>query len=161
MMGPFDSRAIANRILDIADRKSKPLTLMQLLKLVYLAHGWWLTFSNGKPLTDTEPQAWQYGPVHPQVYRAFRHYGRSPISGRAINSVTGRPYDAEFGGDVDQLLEQVVDSYGSYHAFSLSDMMHRPGTPWTITNSQHGDYAPIPSDLIKKHFDDIRAGRAA
>lgn len=159
-MGPYDSRAVANRILDIASELGLKLTVMQLLKLVYLAHGWWLTFSGGQPLTTTAPQAWQYGPVHPEVYRAFRHYGRNPIEGRAINRVTGYPYQDNFSQDVDHMLRQVVSSYGKHHAFSLSDMMHRPGTPWSITNERHGDYSPIPNDLIRQHFDKLRNERS-
>lgn len=160
LMGPFDSRSIANRILDIADRQGKSLTVMQLLKLVYLAHGWWLSFSGGKPLTDTSPQAWQYGPVHPEVYRAFRHHGRSPIRGRAIDAATGFEFRNTFPHEVDSLIEQVVRSYGDHHAFTLSNIMHQPGTPWHQVNSKYGDYAPIDNSVIQARFDELRRQRA-
>jgi uncharacterized phage-associated protein len=159
MTSGHDSRAVANQILDIAEQQGIKLTLMQLIKLVYLAHGWWLTFSDGKPLTSSSPQAWQYGPVHPEVYRAFKRYGRGHISGRAVNNLTGFEYSEDFTADELALLEQVVASYGKYHAFTLSDIMHRPGTPWSTVNSEFGDYSPIPNNIIKRHFDDLREER--
>jgi uncharacterized phage-associated protein len=158
-MEGHDARAVANKLLEISEKQGIKLTLMQLIKLVYLSHGWWLTFSEGDPLTSSSPQAWQYGPVHPEVYRAFKKYGRAPILGRAINADTGFEYQSHFSNDEVALMEQVVSSYGRYHAFTLSDIMHKPGTPWSLVNSESGDYAPIPNSVIKKHFDEIRKQR--
>lgn len=161
MAGPFDARSIANRILDHAEHQGLHLTVMQLLKLVYLAHGWWLTFSGGNPLTTIRPEAWKYGPVHRDVYNSFRHFGSNPIVGRAVDSATGFEYREQVSDDIDQLLAQVVSSYGKHHAFTLSDIMHKPGTPWSVTSETRGHYAPIEDDLIREHFDDIRQQRPA
>lgn len=160
MSGPHDARAIANHILDIADEEGIPLTIMQLLKLVYLSHGWWLSFSEGCPLTKSNPQAWQYGPVHPEVYRAFPKMGRHHIQTRAVDPETGYTFSTNLSKDEDALIRQVVKAYGRHHAFTLSDMMHQPGTPWSETNSRYGDYANIPNDLMHKHFDELRQQRA-
>ncbi|MEJ1998904.1 MAG: DUF4065 domain-containing protein, partial [Maritimibacter sp.] len=113
-VGSYDSRVVANRILEIAETKGIKLTLMQLLKLVYIAHGWWLSFSNGRPLTSDTPQAWQYGPVYPAVYNAFRRYGSREIEHKASDLITGYEYSGSFSSDVDRLLEQVVESYGRF-----------------------------------------------
>lgn len=158
-MGPFDARAIANAILDVSHKRGTDVTLMQLIKLVYLAHGWWLAFSR-EPLTSSDPQAWQYGPVHPQVYKAFKKFGSSPITERAIDGSTRLEYREALPEEVRDLLEGVVDSYGDMHAFKLSDIMHQPGTPWSITKDNTGLYSPIPSDLIRRHFDELRQQQA-
>ncbi|WP_184090282.1 type II toxin-antitoxin system antitoxin SocA domain-containing protein [Sphingomonas xinjiangensis] len=55
---------------------------MQLLRLVYIAHGWSLGLLN-EPLVNEEPEAWQHKPVFPAVYRAFRKFGAGGISERA------------------------------------------------------------------------------
>ena len=154
--GPFDSRAIANKILDYADQNDTPLTIMQLLKLVYLAHGWWLTFTNGHPLTSTLPQAWKYGPVYREVYNAFSRFDRRPITGRAVDPITGFEFYADMSNEVKAILEEVVLSYGKHHAFVLSDLMHKPGTPWSITVEEFGYYKPIKNDLIQREFDGLR-----
>ncbi len=161
MSGPYSSLAVANKILDIAKQKSIKLTMMQLLKLVYISHGWWLTFSEGKPLTSDTPQAWQYGPVYPEVYKAFRGSGSSKITRRAVDPDTGlEPYE-RISEEATELLEQVVDAYGNLHAYVLSDMTHEDGTPWSQASKEGGYYAPIPNSLIKEHFDDLRKQRTA
>lgn len=158
-MPPYDSRAVANRILEIADQKGLRLTMMQLQKLVYIAHGWWLTFSDGCPLTSDEPQAWQYGPVYKSLYNAFRGSGSQPILQKAKDPITGFEFKSEMSGDVNSLLEQVVESYGRFHAFQLSDMTHQNGTPWDQATKRHGYYARISNEVIKEHFDGLRQER--
>ena len=159
MTTPFDSRVIANRIVDIANAKGMKLTMMQLLKLVYISHGWWLTFSNGKPLTADKPQAWQYGPVHPLVYRAFRSAGANGITQKAVDPISGFEFSADIPDEVNSILDQVVTSYGPIHAYRLSDMTHQEGTPWSRTIKNFKKYAPISDALIKEHFDELRRKR--
>ena len=79
MAGPYDSRAVANSILHNANETGKKLTPMQLIKLVYVANGWSLALLN-RPLISEQIQAWQYGPVIPNVYRAFNRFGSAAIT---------------------------------------------------------------------------------
>lgn len=37
-----DSRAVANRLIEMADERGISLTIVHLVKLVYFAHGWHL-----------------------------------------------------------------------------------------------------------------------
>ena len=54
---------IAVEFLELAKNQThyKEITTMQLLKLVYIAHGWMLGLYD-KPLISDEVEAWQYGP---------------------------------------------------------------------------------------------------
>lgn len=154
-MKSHDARAVANKILEIASSKDIPLTLMQLVKLVHLSNGWWLSFSEGEPLTNSQAETWQYGPVHPHVYHAFKGNGMHPISHRAFDHETGIEFSASFTDKQVKLMEAIVKRYGKIHAFKLSDKMHEPGTPWYITKEQSGMYKPISNKLIKEHFDEL------
>src|SRR5689334_8097647 len=78
----FDPRSICNLILDFADRHRRPITNLALQKLLYFAHGLHLT-ERGAPLVTGWFEAWQYGPVHPTAYQAFRSARAEPISFRA------------------------------------------------------------------------------
>jgi uncharacterized phage-associated protein len=62
---------VADEILKIAKRKGLHITPMQLLKLVYIAHGWSLAIL-GRDLFPDRIEAWKYGPVIPDLYRATR-----------------------------------------------------------------------------------------
>ena len=54
------------------------LTPLKLQKLIYYAHGWHLAIRNA-PLIDEVIEAWEYGPVVPNVYHEFKKFGNRPI----------------------------------------------------------------------------------
>lgn len=154
-----DPRAIANRILEIRRElnPAQPLTLMQLIKLVYIADGWSLAFQ-GKPLSNQLPQAWQYGPVYPTVYSAFKRFGSQPITSPAYVKGTDIPYVEEFTAEEEELLRAVVKSYGKLSAFNLSRLTHQRGTPWSQAFDR-GIYSEISREEMKSHFLDLRKKR--
>jgi uncharacterized phage-associated protein len=154
MSESHDSRAVANELLRVAQENGKSLTIMQLIKLTYLAHGFTLGVLN-RPLTSHEVQAWQHGPVFPHVYKAFKDAGSLPIAYFAKNKGTGIEYVTKFTAEEREILQGVVESYGSMHAFELSSMLHREGEPWAIIYNRDGAYKPIPNELIKSHFDKL------
>lgn len=121
------------------------MSIMSLLKLTYIAHGWHLETQNA-PLFGNRIEAWQYGPVIPDVYNDFRRQGVA-VSG-TVNTVTQCNFDP-----VDEaLLDQVWNIYGNLPAFRLSDLTHVPGGPWDIATKTGGYYAPIPDELIHQHY---------
>lgn len=154
MPSPYDSRAVANEILRCAHETGKTLTVMQLIKLVYVANGWSLALLD-RPLISEQTQAWQYGPVIPNVYRAFNRFGSAPVTELAIDKATGLEYRAEFDPEDLRLIRAVVDGYGHLHAFQLSNKMHEEGTPWTKIFKSKGPYSVIPPEIIKEHFKEL------
>ncbi len=145
-----DSRAIANEILDIARSDGISLTPMQLLKLVFFAHGWHYGLRGG-PLTKHDFYAWQYGPVVREVYWAFSGFGRAPITEYATDEY-GLPYRADLDVYQRRLLRSVVRAYGRKNAFTLSNMTHEPGTPWSQTYKA-GQRARILQKTIRSYFE--------
>lgn len=154
------SLAVANKILQVAEEKGLPLTIMQLIKLVYIAHGWTLALLD-KPLVSDRVEAWQHGPVYPAVYNEFRGSGWMPIGRVARDPDTGVEISSSFSNDEESILNQVLASYGKFHAFDLSARTHRAGTPWFETfDSGRGKFSVIKNDLIKSHFDAMKAAQA-
>lgn len=153
-----DARGVANAILDYATTKGLALTPMQVIKLVYLCHGWSLALQS-ESMVDNQPQAWQYGPVYPHIYKSFKRFGSNPITDRARNKETGFPYEAVLTDDQRKLMHDVVDGYGHLKAFQLSNLMHQSGTPWDISYAA-GAYSPISDDLMKSHFEKLYRDRA-
>jgi uncharacterized phage-associated protein len=152
--------AIANKVLGTAAERGMPLTIMQLIKLVYFAHGWTLALLN-KPLVNVEPQAWQHGPVYPEIYNEFRGSGSQPISRTAKNPFSGTDYETTLTADEQSILDRVVSAYGKIHAFELSARTHQHDTPWDqVYQSGGGKFLPIGNDLIKTHFDTLKRNAA-
>lgn len=129
----YDVRKIANAILDQADHYGYPITNMALNKLVFFAHGWHLALYD-RPLVSSSFEAWQFGPVHPQIYRQFKSYDDHPIRGRAhrINLSSGNTSKMEY--DLPELVTlhigNIIEFYGSYSASRLSQISHEVGAPW-------------------------------
>lgn len=154
-MAGHDARAIANHILDMAKEQGREITVMQLLKLIYIANGWsWALL--GKQLVRDPVEAWQYGPVYRSVYRDFNKFGSQPITEKSAMLDGALPYSSPLMDDERELLRGVTVHYGKLHAFRLSDMTHEPGTPWSQIKENKGTYAEIPQKLIKSHFEKLR-----
>jgi len=155
----YDVLNVADAILKIAKADGRQLTPMQLMKLTYIAHGWSLAFYD-KDLFRNRIEAWQYGPVIPDLYHATKTFGRNPIPLSAIDSHTSVPL-----GDQDKrLLESVYQRYKHLDGISLSYLTHQSGTPWDQVYSHGVKGVEIPDPLIASHYkqllNDLRAAQA-
>lgn len=92
---------------------------MKLQKLCYYAQAYAL--AEGWELFPDDFQAWQHGPVVPDMYHQYKR-------------LTWRPIPDEFkppelDAPVLEHLEEIVAAYGRYDGAALSTMTHRE-TPW-------------------------------
>lgn len=137
---------VADEFLKIAKRRGEFLTPMQLIKLVYIAHGWFLAL-RGQDLFGDRIEAWKYGPVIPDLYRATKHFGRNPIPHHLVNDEPSGIPD-----DVRPFLEDVYSKYGSLSGIQLSNLTHRAGSPWYEVFSS-GEYnGEITDEVIRRHY---------
>lgn len=152
--------SVANYFIGKAQHEGDKITPMKLLKLVYIAHGWALGLYR-TPLIAEEVQAWKYGPVVPSVYEDFRHYGREPIARQKTvwNEEGQLAVPTVTDPDTQQLLDSVWNAYKQFNGLQLSDITHRPNTPWDITWNQNGGChtrgAVIPPALIQEHYQQL------
>ena len=145
-----DARAVANWLIDKAIKDENPLTPLQIIKLVYFAHGWTLAFF-GRSLFRQPVAAWRYGPVIADVYYALKHYRGNPVD----HVIPGIP-EAEFDAGETDVLEQVYEVYGDFSGLRLSALTHHDGSPWDKTFSRKFRRKPlIDNDLIRSHFKEL------
>ena len=140
-----DSWVVANRFVRLAQEKGETITIMQLVKFVYLAHGWHWGYYD-KPLIRHNVEAWKYGPVVPAVYHAFRPQGVV-----VRDMVPTESNDADFGSDAESLIDGVFKSYAKLPYIALSVLTHKKGTPWYQVKD-NGYYAPIPDEVIRDYY---------
>lgn len=156
---PYDPRAIANLILDEADRIELPLRHIALQKLLYFVHGMYLS-ERGKPLLSGYFEAWRFGPVHPTVYGAFKEAENRPVISRAqrVNVLTGQKADiaSPTETDVKRLIERVLSSLGRLSDSRLVQLSHAEDGPWDfIVEKGKGSGAfglRIPDEVILCRF---------
>ena len=146
-------------MLDEADRIGLFITNLALQKLLYFSHGIFLN-ENKSPLVSGYFEAWQYGPVHPAAYKAFRSAGSEPIRFRAHSQdiLTGASHAIPEPEDhrVTRLIQQVLYSYGKLSPGRLVDISHAKNSPWDfIADKARTSVAfglRIPDNVIVERF---------
>ncbi|MCM1517469.1 MAG: DUF4065 domain-containing protein [Pseudoflavonifractor sp.] len=122
---------IANELLRLAEREDEGdlMSNLKLQKMLYYQQGFHLAYF-GTPLFDEEIEAWMYGPVVPEVYDAYDHYGRNGIESDPDKEMDFEPEEW-------RLFLKVFDIYGQYSAIGLMNMTHQEPT-WMNVRKGHG-----------------------
>lgn len=132
---------VANRFRELSGGNLTPL---QLLKLVYISHGWSFPINNA-PLLGDRIEAWQYGPVVPKLYHALKGFRSAPVTGHIPDG------DSPLSEAEVKLIDAVHDAYGRLSGGQLSALTHRPGTPWAIA-WERGRNSEITNQMIDEHY---------
>lgn len=137
--GPYDVRAICNIMLDVAQDANILVSNLALQKLLYFAHARHL-IETKRPLVTGYFEAWQYGPVHPAAYKAFKAANDAPITFRAVarNPLTGQEtqLEAPRSATVTHVVRSVMQSYGPLTPGRLVEISHAKGAPWQFVVDQ-------------------------
>ena len=159
----FSAQAVANEFINVAG--SDQLDPMKLQKLVYYAHGWHLAIEDA-PLTQQHFEAWQFGPVIPDLYRELKVYGAGPVTDYAteFNAITQRRVapripveDKQSASEAARIfIRDVWSVYGGYSAIKLSNATHRQGTPWATWYNPNKNHVVIPNEDIKAYFESLQ-----
>jgi uncharacterized phage-associated protein len=136
-----------------------PITNLALQKLLYFVHGVYL-IETKRPLVMGYFEAWQYGPVHPAAYNAFKRAGDKPIWFRATrqNPLTGESFPILDSTDsaIKERVRRVVALYARMTPGRLVELSHAVGAPWHfIVDKARTSMAfgmRIPDDVIVARF---------
>ena len=152
----YEAARVGNEILAAAQLKGLKLTPLQLVKLVYIAHGFLLGM-HGRPLIDEAVEAWKYGPVVPRLYQAVKKWGRSPIAHDlpTTASMFGFKWPQPIDAEAMAVIRQVAEKWGHLSGGALSTWTHREGSPWDKVYREDQPSKPIPNELIKDYFEGI------
>lgn len=153
-----DVRGVANFVLDCADEHGREVTNMDINKIVFFLHGWFLVYF-GRPLVTAKIEAWTHGPVFRELYRGFRKYGKMPILERLcrldIESEVNVICKCEFNMEEKEFLYRAAKYYSCFPTNVLREMSHVSDGPWHIVWNYEGTSNPgmeISNELIKENF---------
>jgi uncharacterized phage-associated protein len=143
MANVFD---VANFFIELAGQDEEGfITHLQLQKLLYFAHGYFLA-KTGFPLFTDAVEAWEYGPVVPSVYSKYEKYEKNPIT----------PVNADLSDSfTDEEYEVLLDTareYCKFAAWYLVSLTHAQGTPWFMTRAKTNRRTVIDNTLIRSYF---------
>lgn len=74
----MDARTVAAHIVNMAAEHGDLIDPLKLQKLCYYAQGYSLALRQ-RPMFEDPIQAWEHGPVVPDVYHAYKQHRREPI----------------------------------------------------------------------------------
>lgn len=116
------------------------ITNLKLQKLLYYTQGFHLALFDS-PLFSEAIEAWQYGPVVPEIYRQYQQYSRNPLPDTVnFNPEIIEPEDRE-------LIDEVYSVYGKYTGTVLANFTHQE-TPWKNTEINE----TISHQLMRDYF---------
>lgn len=149
----YKSITIANFFLQQSFNEGIEVTPMKLLKLVYIANGWYLGYES-EPLIDEGSQAWKYGPVIVSVYNAFKSYGSDMIEQMHMPTDEIREEFQSLMSDsyATSFLRMVWNAYKDYDGLELSALTHQEGTPWSQTYNR-SNTSLIPNNIIREYYE--------
>jgi len=144
---PYSATNVANYFIYLASQtfiddneEREGITNLKLQKILYFAQAYYLAKFN-KPLFSNNIEAWEYGPVIPDVYRKFKKYGSNSIILEEDESSLSEK-------DKEILSKEIWETFGGYSVSRLVDITHAH-TPWKdayasedkiISNKSLGEY---------------------
>jgi uncharacterized phage-associated protein len=140
---------VANEFIRLAHEKGEPVSNMKLQKLVYFAQGFYAALRKGEPMFTEGFEAWKYGPVIPELYHKFKVYFAGPIPKThpwADSSC------APLSADEEKVVRWVFDNLGHLSAIKLSDISHKPHSPWEKVYNGTIPQRYIPIDTMAEYF---------
>ncbi len=122
---------VADYFLALVDEDAgDTISNMKLQKLVYYAQGFHLAMFD-EPLFKEKIEAWDHGPVVPELYHRFKTYGSGAIE--KPREIDFSKYDSQ----VRELLNEVWSVYGQFSAWKLRNMTHEEA-PWQNAYKKDG-----------------------
>jgi uncharacterized phage-associated protein len=121
-MATLKASDVANWFIGKLAESGDVVTHLKVQKLLYYSEAWNQVI-NDEQLFDEEIQAWAHGPVVPEVFQEFKQHGWNPLP---IPDSDKLP---KFSEETENVLNQVIDSYGELPAKTLENMTHED-EPW-------------------------------
>lgn len=151
-MSNWKNVEIANWFLQKGIDSKNLITQMQLHKLVYFAHALSLAKS-GDPLVNGQFEAWQYGPVLPELYTYTKSWGSAPSA-----SLLAVPHDQSIhhlqtpklsSSDSIELCETTWNNFSKFDGRQLSNISHEKGSPWDVVYKENQRATILDSEITK------------
>lgn len=130
---------IAKYIIDKCTKDRFPISNLQLQKILYYIQREFL--QQGINAFSEEIEAWQFGPVVPEVYKQYCGFGALPI--RMRYEVGLEPNDAN-------IVNAIIEKKRILNPWDMVGDTHSPGKAWDlIYRDGLGDHQIIPKELIR------------
>ena len=119
----YSALEVAKYIIHYEAQQGRTVSNLRLQKLLYFVQVQFIVnASDGQPCVKQRMEAWDFGPVVPEVYREYRYYGSAviPYDGCELTSISNSDK---------KLIDAMLDHCAKFSTSALVDITHSQ-TPW-------------------------------
>lgn len=152
--GMYSAVDIANIFVKKGIDDNSPVTQMKLQKLVFFANGAMLALTDKSKKLVVEPfQAWDYGPVIPEIYSKFKQFGAGEITPeKDLLRLINQGHNFEDIIELDDLSGRVVNDtwklLRNMNGIQLSEWTHKKDSAWSKVYKQGHNNLLIEDDIV-------------
>lgn len=130
---------VAKYVINKCTIEQHAISNLQLQKILYYIQRTYLR--NNNMIFDEDFEAWQFGPVIPEVYNKYCSFGGMPIR---------MQYDVELDLYDKYIVDPIVESKRMMNPWTMVDDTHRPGMAWDeVYQNGLGNHQEISKQLIR------------
>jgi len=96
---------------------------LQMQKILYLAHMFYMGRHQGEPLVDEHFEAWDYGPVLPSLYHDVKFFGSAPVKDVFFSTQLIQGREAN-------IIQEAARAFENTRAGQLVAATHKEGGAW-------------------------------
>ena len=121
----YDVQDVAEYVIVYSKYKDCGISNLKLQKILYLVQAYFL-IQTKNPCFLEDIEAWDFGPVIPEVYRKYKQFGGADIQSRCRNL---EKIQKGFEKEDRKRIEEVVDRFADFSAADLT-ILTQNQTPW-------------------------------
>lgn len=155
----YPVRDVSHYIIVYSNKKDYGVSNLKLQKLLYFVQAFFL-INDCPPCFDEKIEAWDFGPVVPEIYREYKRYGGMDIptidyyvkfDKKNIWNTERIYYEDIISDDDKEMIQAVVDKFAHCSATFLVNLTHNQD-PW-IYAYVNGQRNEITKEDIKRYFE--------
>lgn len=139
----YNALMIARYIVNYCSEHNSTVSNLKLQKMLYFVQAEFLV-DKGEPCFLERIEAWDFGPVVPEVYRAYKVYGSANIPNGFLEK------SSQIKSDDKNRIDAIVDQCMQYSASQLVEITHHQ-SPW-VEAYRRGWNNEITLDSIESYF---------
>lgn len=133
----------------ICERGNWKVSNLKLQKLLYMCQMYYMGQSGGERLADTHFEAWDYGPVSPDLYHKAKAFGSDSIKDVFYNALSFRKDDKRR-----LVMDKICDDLMDKRPGELVEITHWDGGAWARNYIPKVMGNSIPDDEIHREYID-------
>lgn len=131
----------------ICEKSGWSVSNLQLQKLMYLSQMIYMGRTDGKKLFEGSFQAWDYGPVEPDLYHRVKMFGSAPVQDVFSNALSFDGQDPRR-----KVMDDVCNRFLKYSGGDLVEITHWDEGAWAKYYVPKARNISIPDEAILEEY---------